>query len=67
MKSFNKYRLEAFSEHYQTSKIKLFAKMVKDFQPLTIFTKRCILNVWHGPKCSSQRFSEQIFPNACVF
>ena len=51
MWSFNKHLSEAYSEPYQTSKMKLFAKMVKSFQPLTILTKSSILEVWQGPEC----------------
>ena len=47
----NKHLSEAYVEPYQTSKMKLFAKMVKGFQPLTIFTKSFILDVWQGPEC----------------
>ena len=50
MRSFNKHQSEAYSEPYQISKMKPFAKMVKGFQPLTNFTKGSILDVWEGPE-----------------
>ena len=50
MRSFNKHLSEAYSEPYQTSKMKPFA-MVKGFQPLTSFPKSSILDVWQGPEC----------------
>ena len=39
---------EVYSEASQTSKIKLFVKIVNGFQPLTIFVKSSILNVWQA-------------------
>ena len=48
MRSFNKHLSEAYSEPYEISKMKLSTKMVKGFQPLIIFTKRSILDVWQG-------------------
>ena len=51
MRNFNKQRSEAYSEPYQTSKMKLFGKMVKGFRPLTNFTNSSILDVSEGPEC----------------
>ena len=36
---------EVYSESFQTSKIKHFAKMISGFEPLTFFAKRFILDV----------------------
>ena len=36
---------EAYPEPCQTSKMERFAKIVNDFYPLTIFTRRSILDV----------------------
>ena len=40
--------LEVYSEPCQTSKIEHFVKIVNDFQPLSIFVKRSILDIWEG-------------------
>ena len=53
MQSFNKHLSEAYSEPCQTSKMKFFGKMVKDFQSLNILTKNSILGVLRGPECIS--------------
>ena len=37
-----------YSELWQTSKMERFTKIVNGFQPLTIFSKRSILDVWQG-------------------
>ena len=37
---------EAYSEPYQLSKMERFAKIINGFQPLTIFAKQSILDVW---------------------
>ena len=39
---------EAYSEPFQTYKMERFAKIVNNFQPLTIFTNRSILDIWEG-------------------
>ena len=39
---------EACSEPCQLSKMKCFTKMLNGFQPLSIFAKRSILDVWQG-------------------
>ena len=44
---------EAYSEPSQTSKIELFEKVVNGFQPLTIFEKSSILDVWQGSEYAS--------------
>ena len=36
---------EAYSQPSQTSEMALFAKIINDFQPLTIFTESTILDV----------------------
>ena len=41
----NLQKLEAYSELYQLSKMECFAKIFNNIYPLTIFTKRSILNV----------------------
>ena len=38
----------AFLKPCQISKMKLFLKMVNSFQPLTIFARRSLLDVWVG-------------------
>ena len=43
----------AYSERCQTSKMKRFAKRVHGIKPLTIFAKRCLLNVWQGSEYTS--------------
>ena len=43
----------ARSEHYQTSKIELFSKIVNSFYSLTIFAKSSILDVWKGSEYTS--------------
>ena len=45
--------LEVSSQTRREEPIKnlfFFAKIVDDFQPLTIFTKSSILDVWQGPE-----------------
>ena len=39
---------DMYSKLCQTSKMERFAKTVSSFQPLTIFTKRSISDVWQG-------------------
>ena len=46
------YIRDAF-EPYQKSKMERFAKLVKDIEPLIAFTKRSMLDVWHGPEYAS--------------
>ena len=38
--------LEVYLDTCQRSKMKLFTKKVKDFQPLSIFAKSSILDLW---------------------
>ena len=40
--------LDPYSEPSQTSKMELFAKLVKGFLPLTVFAKSYILDIWLG-------------------
>ena len=49
----NAYYSEAYSEHCQTFKIERFEKIVEDFELLTIFAKRSILDVWQGSEYAS--------------
>ena len=42
----NAYYSEAYSEHFQTSKMERFEKIVEGFESLTIFGKSSILDVW---------------------
>ena len=44
----NGYYSEAYSEHCKTSKMERLEKIIEDFEPLTFFAKRSILNVWQG-------------------
>ena len=37
---------EVYSEPYQASKMELFARIVTSFQPLIIFEKSSILDIW---------------------
>ena len=45
---------EVHSEASQTSKMELFAKSVTSFQPLTVFAKYSILDVWLGSEYASE-------------
>ena len=49
----NEYDSEAYSEHCQTFKMELFEKIIEEFEPLTIFEKRSILNFWEGSEYAS--------------
>ena len=51
---------EGYSEHCQTSKMELFEKIIENFESLTIFEKRSILNVWQGSEYASAA-------NICLF
>ena len=42
----------SYLEPSQLSKMKLFAKIVNSFQPLTILAKGSILDVWLGSECA---------------
>ena len=46
------------SEFCQTSNTELFAKIVKNEKPFTIFVKTSILDVTQGSKCASELASE---------
>ena len=48
---------ETYSETSQTSKMKLFAKIVNGFQPLTILAKSSSLEVWQGSEYASITYS----------
>ena len=52
-KQFTLYSAEAYSEPFKASKMKLFVKIVNDFQSLTIFAKSSILDVWQGYEYAS--------------
>ena len=45
---------EAYSEPCQTSTVECFARIVNDFQHVTIFTKRSILDVLQGSEYTSE-------------
>ena len=47
------FRQGAYSEPRQTSKMKLCAKIVHGFRPLTIIVKSSILDVWLGSEYAS--------------
>ena len=47
---------EAYSEPSQTSKMDSFAKIVNGVQPLIIFAKHSILDVWQGSEYASEVF-----------
>ena len=61
------YLSEASSEPLQTSKLKLFTKIVTDFWQLTIFAKISILHVLQGSECIFLRFSGQLFSKHLCF
>ena len=42
------------SESCQTPKMELFAKLVKNEKPLTIFVKTSMLDVWQGSEYASE-------------
>ena len=39
---------EAHSEPFETTKIERFAKIFDSYRPLTVFTKRSILDLWQA-------------------
>ena len=45
---------EAYSQPCQTSKIERFVKIINSFTPLTVFTKRSILDVWYFSEYASE-------------
>ena len=49
---------EANSESFQTSEIELFAKIVRNEKPFTIFVKTSILDVWQGSEYASELASK---------
>ena len=44
---------EVYSNSCQTSKVKLFSKIVKNLQPLTILGKSSILDIFQSSECAS--------------
>ena len=60
------YSTEVFSEFRQTSKIKLFAKIVNDWKSLTIFTKSFILDVWQGSENTSSEYKVNYLPKFAI-
>ena len=50
--------LQGNSESCQTSKMEVFAKIVKNKKPFTIFVKTSILDVWQGSKYASELASK---------
>ena len=45
--------LQAYSDHYKTSNMEFFAKIVDGLKLLTIFLKNWILDVWQGSEYAS--------------
>ena len=43
---------EAYSKPSQTSTMRLFWKLVNDYQQLTTFAKSSILDFWFGSECA---------------
>ena len=52
-KIFHQLNTERYSEPCQTSKLELFANIVKSFQSLTNFVKLSILGAWRGSEYAS--------------
>ena len=50
--------LQGDSESCKTSKMELFAKIVKNEKPFTIFVKTSILDVWQGSEYASELASK---------
>ena len=44
---------EVYSEHGEMSKVECFAKIINDLQPLNIFAKCSVLDVWQGTEYTS--------------
>ena len=55
------YETETYSELCQTSKMNSFTKTVNDFQPITIFSKSSILDVWQRSEYASVEMKTRIF------
>ena len=47
---------KVYSEGCQPSKVEFFGDVVNSFQPLTIFAKRSILDVWQGSEYASAQW-----------
>ena len=45
---FKQNNTQAYPETWQTSNTERFPKIVNDLQPLALFTKRSILDIWEG-------------------
>ena len=45
---------ETYSEASQAPKMELFAKILEGFQPLTVFEKNSVLDVWLGSEYASE-------------
>ena len=54
---------EAFSEYIQISKMEFFAKIVNGFQPLSVFIKISILDVWLASRNASEYSAENVAEN----
>ena len=54
----NLHNPEAYSKVSQTSKMKLCAKIINGFQPLTIFIKGSIIDAWLISKYASLKLSK---------
>ena len=46
------YERRSIFRNQLKSKMELFAKIINDFQPITIFAKSCIIDVWVGSECA---------------
>ena len=51
-------KTELYLEPIQTSKMELFVKIVNSLMPLTILTKRSILDVWLGSENTTKIFNK---------
>ena len=51
---------DAYSKSGQTSKIKLFAKIVDNWKALSIFVKNSILDARHGSEYASDHYAESL-------
>ena len=54
---------EAYLEPCQTSKMAFFVKAKIGFQPLSVFAKSQILDVWEGFECTSAKYLRSVFKN----
>ena len=58
------FTAETYPEPCQTSKrVELFAKIIKGWKPLNIFTERSILDVWQGSEYTIAQIINRIVLN----